>query len=392
MTINQLLQPEIQNYIYKNENEAISKLALQKNPFPDFDYKAIINQIECRAKAKSKLPTWFNTKNIIYPSKISVEQTSSEKTANYKAQLVSGKTLIDLTGGFGVDVSYFAKTVSQVTHCESDANLSAIVAHNFKQLQISNTICIAGDSTEILKKLGQKFETIYIDPSRRNKSKGKVFMLQDCLPNVVELLDFYFLYTHKILIKTAPILDIKAGLLELKNVKNIHIIAVENEVKELLWELEHNYQNSITIKTGNYSKLKLETFDFDLNSNATSTFGLPKKYLYEPNNAIMKSGGFVDIGNHFGLEKLHQHSHLYTSNSILNFPGRVFEIMKEIQFSKKELKEHLENKKINITIRNFPNTVENIRKKFKIKEGSNDYCFFTTDKNENKIVLICKKI
>ncbi len=391
MKIDELLQPEIQNYIIQNETTKITELAFKKNPFQNIDFKTILNQISSRSKAKTKLPTWFNTKNIIYPTKISLEQTSSETTAKYKSQLVSGKNLIDLTGGFGIDDYYFSKTVSQVTHCEINEELSTIATHNFKALNVSNISCISGESAQILKKLNQKFDTIYIDPSRRNEAKGKVFMLKDCEPNVVELQKFYFEYTSKILLKTAPILDITAGINELKNVKSIHVVAVENEVKELIWELEQNYNDCVEIKTRNFTKTKLEIFDFKLNSNSISNFSLPKKYLYEPNSAIMKSGGFSEIGSQFNLFKLHQNSHLYTSNTIVNFPGRIFEIEKEIQFSKKELKLHLQNKQLNITIRNFEDTVENLRKKYKIKDGSNDYCFFTTDKNDTKIVLICKK-
>ncbi|MDP5097956.1 MAG: class I SAM-dependent methyltransferase, partial [Flavobacterium sp.] len=174
--------------------------------------------------------TWFLTENIIYPEKISIEQTSSETTAKYKASLVSGEKLIDCTGGFGIDDYYFSKQFKNVIHCELNADLSQIVKHNCEVLKVSNIECHQGDSTKILEQLNQKFDCIYIDPSRRNDAKGKVFMLADCLPNVVDLQDFYFQFTNTILIKTAPILDLQAGLLELKNVAQIHIVAVDNEV------------------------------------------------------------------------------------------------------------------------------------------------------------------
>ena len=392
MIISQLVQPEIQEFINKNIDKPIATIALQKNPFPQLDFKIILNQIEAKFKSKVKLSTWYNCSNIVYPSKISIEQTSSQVTANYKSTLVQGETLIDLTGGFGVDTFYFSKTINQVSHCEINLELSSIVSHNFKALKVTNINCIQGDSLEILENLNQQFDIIYIDPSRRNDAKGKVFMLKDCLPNVPDLKDLYFKYSNKILIKTAPILDISAGLLELKNVKTIHIVAVENEVKELLWQIEKDYKSSIEIKTINFNKEKQEIFNFKQNSNTISTYSLPKKYLYEPNSAIMKSGGFNEIGNHFGLEKLHQHSHLYTSDEKIEFPGRIFEIQNSIKYSKNNMKEFLENSKSNITTRNFPETVENIRKKWKIKDGGNQYCFFTTNKNDTKIVLICTKI
>jgi hypothetical protein len=388
-----ILNPEIQKYIKSQLGADLSKLALQKNPFPEVTWIKILNQIAAKSKAKDKLPTYFSTKNIIYPSKISVEQTSSEKTALYKSEIVNGETLIDLTGGFGVDCLYFSKRINKVIHCEIEGELSDIVNHNFKQIGIENVKCFAGDSYEILNNYNQKIDWIYIDPSRRNDQKGKVFMLKDCLPNVPELLSFYFSKTDKILIKTAPILDVSAGLYELRNVKCIHIVAVDNEVKELLWELNANFIGNIEVRTINIVNEKLETFNFEFNSNLElPLYELPKNYLYEPNNAIMKSGGFDEIGIQYNLSKLHPNSHLYTSENKIDFPGRIFEIKKVFPYSKKEMKTNLENTKANITTRNFPESVEEIRKKWKIKEGGSIYSFFTTDLNNDKIVLICNKI
>jgi hypothetical protein len=387
-----LLSAEIQEYITSNINADVSKLALQKNKFAITDWTTILGQITAKQKAKTKLPTWFYTHNIYYPSKISIEQTSSEKTAEYKSQLVSGKSLIDLTGGFGVDDFYFSKKVNQVTHCEINHELSEIVKHNLEQLGVTNVECHRGDSTEILVTLNQKFNWIYIDPSRRNDVKGKVFMLQDCLPNFPELLDFYFEFSDNIMLKTAPILDISAGLSELRNVKTIHIVALENEVKELLWVLEKNYANNIQIVTCNLTKDSTQEFTFELGNTPVSNYSLPKKYLYEPNAAIMKSGGFDEVTSQYEIEKLNRHSHLYTSDILINFAGRVFEIENSFEYNKPNMKSFLENKKANITTRNFPETVENIRKKWKIKEGGIVYCFFTTDINNNKIVLLCDKL
>jgi 16S rRNA G966 N2-methylase RsmD len=388
-----LLNPDIQQFINANIDQNISKLALQKNPFPTVEWIAILNQIEAKTKAKDKLPTWFAAKNSLFPSKVSVEQTSSEKTALYKSTIVSGASLIDLTGGFGVDDYYFSKKVKAVAHCEINPELSELVQHNFEQLGATNISCYPGDSAETLATLNSKWDWIYIDPSRRNDAKGKVFMLKDCLPSVPENLDFYFKHTDSILIKTAPLLDLSAGLSELQQVKTIHIVALENEVKELLWVLNKDYTGPITIKTVNLLKTKTENFDFILNENSkTPNYSLPQKFLYEPNSAIMKSGGFDAIGTHYNLSKLHKHSHLYTNTDLISFPGRVFEILHSLPYNKAEMKTHLENKQANITTRNFTDTVESIRKKWKIKDGGNFYCFFTTDENNHKIVLICTKI
>jgi hypothetical protein len=244
-----------------------------------------------------------------------------------------------------------------------------------------------------LTELNTKWDWIYIDPSRRNDAKGKVFMLEDCLPNVPENLNFLFEHSNSILIKTAPLLDISAGLLELKNVKTIHIVALENEVKELLWEIHKGFSGKTTIKTVNLIKENQAVFEFILDdATENSKYGLPQKYLYESNSAIMKSGGFDEVGTFFDLDKLHKHSHLYTNSTLVEFPGRVFEIENSFPYNKTEMKANLEKQQFNITTRNFPETVENIRKKWKIKDGGNRYCFFTTDENDTKIVLICKKI
>jgi len=392
LNIKQLLHIEIQNFIADNLGSESTKLALKKNLFPAINYTEIIHQIVSKKKAKDKLPTWFITKNIIYPEKISIEQTSSEVTAKYKASLVSGKNVIDCTGGFGIDDYYFAQQFEVVTHCEINSELSKIVQHNFKQLKIKNIICISGDSADILKQLNQRFDCIYIDPSRRNDAKGKVFMLADCLPNVVDLQDFYYQYADTILIKTAPILDIHAGLNELKNVAEIHIVAVENEVKELLWKIKKSFTESPKIIAINLEKEQVFSTEIELLKRYNPTFSLPKKYLYEPNASLMKSGGFEAISELFGLDKLHQHSHLYTTDEIKDFQGRRFEILHEIPFQKNDLKKYIQNQKMNVATRNFPLKVEDIKKKFKISDGGTLFTFFTTNLKNEKIVLLCTKI
>src|SRR5690606_19171995 len=239
----------------------------------------------------------------------------------------------------------------------------------------------------------QKFDWIYIDPSRRNDVKGKVFLLKDCLPDVTSLLSEYFRYTDKILIKTSPIYDISVGLSELEHIQNIHIVAVDNEVKELLFELDKSKNNTpIQIKTVNINSEKTEHFDFELEKEYFVSYSVPLNYLYEPNASVMKSQGFEALGSHYNLKKLHKHSHIFTSSELIDFVGRRFEIQNVIPYKKSDLKEHLEGKKANITTRNFPESVADLRKKWKISDGGNLYCFFTTDLNNAKIVVICNKI
>lgn len=392
MNLEYLLHTEIQDFINQNLNEDSSKLALKKNPFPEVNYTTIINQIIAKKKAKDKLPTWFSSENIIYPEKISIEQTSSEITAKYKASLVSGENLIDCTGGFGIDNYYFSKQFKLVIHCELNENLSKIVTNNFEILQATNIECYQGDSTGILKQLNQKFDCIYIDPSRRNDAKGKVFMLADCLPNVVDLQDFYYQFTDTILIKTAPILDLHAGLLELKNVAEIHIVAVDNEVKELLWKIEKNFNESPEIIAVNIEKEKQTITKIESSKSYSARYSLPKKYLYEPNASLMKSGGFEAVSELFAVGKLHQHSHLYTSDELIDFPGRKFQIDAIVSFQKKEISQHIQGKKMNVSTRNFPIKPEEIKKKYKITDGGTIFAFFTTNMNNEKIILLCTKL
>ncbi|UYW02072.1 class I SAM-dependent methyltransferase [Flavobacterium agricola] len=388
-----LLNPEVQKFINQNLTAQITELALTKNPFPDLVWADVLNQIVAKQKSKTKLPTWFAAQSIVYPSKLSVEQTSSEATAAYKAQLISGNSLIDLTGGFGVDVFYFAKYFKRVVHCEMNEKLSQIVAHNCKEFGLDHVVCKTGDSTEILKDLNETFDWIYVDPSRRNDIKGKVFMLKDCLPNVPELLDYYFTFSNSILIKNSPILDISLAISELKFVKKVHIIALENEVKEFLLELELNFDGAIEVQTVNISKSGNQVFTHLLQDDAEVVYSIPKQFVYEPNAAIMKSGLFHAIANTYKLTKLHAHSHLYTSDHLVtDFPGRSFKVENSFEFTKINANEYLKNKKMNLTTRNFPVSVEELRKKYKIADGGSVYAFATTTSNQQKTILICSKI
>jgi len=387
-----LLQPQIQAYIRQHTAQPVTQLALQKNPFPQVEWTEILNQIAARQRAKDKLPTWYAAENIIYPSKISVEQTSSETTAKYKQRLVSGESLIDLTGGFGIDDYFFSKKVAHVTHCELNTELSAIAEHNFKTLGANNIACLPGDSLNTLQTLGKQWDWLYADPARRSDTKGKVFMLKDCLPNVPDLLDTYFKYTNNILIKTAPLLDITAGLTELHFVKAIHIVAVNNEVKELLWALQKGYTGIPNLVAVNLTKDEEAIFETTFDNDAKVVYALPKKYLYEPNSAIMKSGAFDAVGNQYKLDKLHKHSQLYTSGSLMDFAGRRFIINQIVPYQKAEMKQYIEGKKMNVTARNFPLQVTDIQKKWKIKDGGDTYAFFTTNLENEKVVLLCNKV
>ena len=386
-----ILPSDLKEFINNNLKQDINTLALKKNPFPDYEWSWILNQIHAKQKAEKKLPTWFSNEDVIFPSTLSIEQTSSETLAKFKSELISGEKLIDLTGGFGVDDYYFAKRFKKVVHCEFQEDLSAIVQHNFRALNIDNIETVSGDSISYLTQSTENFDWIYIDPARRDDKKTKVFLLKDCTPNVVELQEFLFEKSDNILIKVAPLLDISSILNELSHVKTIYAIGLHNEVKELLIVLQKGFIGQpklIAVNITNDGTIHQNTFS--LNDAADSQLSLPLNYLYEPFSSYLKVGAYNDIATKFNVTKLHKHSHLYTSNELVDFAGRCFKIEQIIPYNKKDIK-FLENTKCNITTRNFPLKVEEIRKKHKIKDGGDLYAFFTTNLNNDKIVVICKK-
>jgi len=389
-----ILNTKNQDFINDNLNSDTTTLLLKKNNNLVVDIRELIEQIEAKKRCQKKLPTWFQTPNIYYPNKLNIEQTSSETTAVYKAKIIRGESIVDLTGGFGIDSYYFSKQFKTVIHCEINPKLSKIVKHNLQQLKTINIQPIVSDGIQYLENNHSKFDWIYADPSRRHESKGKVFFLNDCLPNIPQHLDLLFERSSKILIKTSPLLDLSVGISELNHVKAIHIIAVKNEVKELLWVLEKsNIENNIHIETLNIKSDNIEYFSFKFNeeNSAEAKFNLPLTYLYEPNSSILKSGGFETVSEKLKVYKLHKNSHLYTSNALIEFPGRIFKVDDIISYNKKEVKEK-GIAKANITTRNFPDSVEKIRKKFKIKDGGNTYIFATINLENQKILIICSKL
>lgn len=388
-----ILNTGVQDFINNNLTTDIVSVLLKKSTFDTISSKQLAEQIEAKKKCEFKLPSWYKTKKIYYPNKLNIEQCSSEITAEYKAQIVEGKSLVDLTGGFGVDSFYFSKKIEQVFHCEINEKLSKIAAHNFDVLGVKNTTVIPFNGLDFLENSNAVYDWIYLDPSRRSTSQRKVFLLSDYTPDIMEHLELLFKKSNNILLKTSPLLDISSGLKQLKNVKEIHIVAVNNEVKELLWMLQGGFMNEVKVKTINLKKGLKETYDFTWSEEkrTSSSFTEPQNFLYEPNAAILKAGAFKLVAKDFKVGKLDLHSHLYTSEELVQFPGRSFKIEKIIDFNKKELKK-LTDTKANITVRNFPENVENIRKRFKIKDGGDDYLFFTTINNNQYKMIQCTKI
>lgn len=375
----------------KNINRDPIKIVLSKSPFLNVTSKELAQQIESKSKTEKKLPTWYSTKNIFYPTKLAIEQTTSEKVANYKAGLFSGNTLIDVTGGFGVDSFYFSKSFLQVIHCELNTELSEIVRHNFNVLKKENIVCRNQDGLKVLDKYNKKIDCIYLDPARRNKNKGKVIQLMDYEPNVLLHLEYMLQKSKQVVIKTSPMLDLHIGMKQLKYVREVYAISVKNELKELLWVLSKDMTerqtliNAVDIYNKDYKKL---SYVFERNADAISTKEL-KQFLYEPNAAIMKIKGYDYIAEPFF--KLDRNTHLFTSDKPFDFAGRSFMIIDQFNYNKAIVNQKLKGKKANVTVRNFPLSVSEIRKKYNLREGGDQYVFFTTCSTQKK-VIICKKM
>ena len=365
-------------------------VALQKSPFPGIESRELAQQLTGKKKAAEKLPSWHTTEGVYYPPSRSLEQSSSEKTARYKAGLLSGETLLDLTAGLGVDSYFLSKKFRKVNACEKDGDLAEITAHNMQVLGAGNVVVYHRDGVELLKETGSEYSWIYIDPSRRDAEKNRVFRLEESSPDITSILSLLMEHTHRVLVKTAPFLDIAAGLEALQHVAEIHVVAVENDVKELLWIVQKGVDQEPLVTTINLGKTGRQVFTFRRSEEAVAALqtGFYPPFLYVPNAAILKSGAFKLVGERYGVAKLHQHSHLYTSEKQIDFPGKTYKIVNSTVFSTSVLKKSGITR-ANIATRNFPLSVSEIRKKFKIAEGGDRYLFLTKGPDGAGLVLDC---
>ncbi|MFC5268993.1 THUMP-like domain-containing protein [Adhaeribacter terreus] len=392
------LQPfsaEARAFLEAHKNDDPATLMLQAKRFPGLPVAELVQQIQARQKAKNKLPHWAENFDLIFPANLSVEQASSELTAQYKASLISGEILVDLTGGFGVDVFYFSQQFRQVYHVEQNEALSETVAFNFEKLDVNNVTFQAQNATVFLENFSEIADCIYLDPARRGTANQKVHLLEDCEPDVLQMLPTLLAKSHSVLLKTSPMLDIDRAVQQLKNVEKIWVIAVENECKEVLYQIGQTENPDPEITAVNLTpKAENAGFSFRKSNEETAEthYSEPLEFIYEPNAAIMKAGAFRQIAQRFGLKKLHRNSHLYTSvDLVADFPGRSFRLKTVAKYNKKVLHGLIPEKKANITVRNFPETVAQIRQKTGLKEGGDLYLFATTDMHQQLVILVCEK-
>lgn len=370
-----ILTQEFQDYLKIIEQEDFKSIGLKKSLFDGISSAEIAQQLKGIQVAKHKLPTLYSTKNIYFPPSINLEQASSEAAANYKSSLVKGKTLIDLTAGFGIDTMAFAKNFEKVYHIEQNPELSEIVQHN-AQILAPNLETYTGTFQSFFETNPEsKFDVIYLDPARRNSS-GRKFILEDLEPNILEWMPTFFEKSNKIIIKLSPLLDITSTLQQIDSISEIHIVALKNEVKDFLLIIDKNCSTkNPLIKAINLESNQPEfSFNFEDEYNSNANFGTVQQYIYEPNVAILKTGAFKLLSEKFNLHKLHQNTHLYTSNELLNeFPGKIYSVEKHINHPKKEILKS----KANLLVKNYNQAIDIVKKKFKITDGGETTLIFT---------------
>ena len=412
------------DFINVHLNDDVNKLALSKFP-DDIDKQFVIRQIQARQLLKKKLPSWSENDELLFPKRLSLEQCSSELTAKYKRtisrrdektqciisenqcrSLGEKRTLIDLTGGMGVDTSFLSDNFDETIYVESQAELCELAEHNFKVLK-KNIKVVNAKAEDFLTQCGE-VDCIYLDPARRDEYGRKMVSLHDCSPDVAELQDLLFEKTNTVIVKLSPMLDIDIIKKELKNIKEIHVVAVRNECKELLVVCQQTTDNSQQTSCNNLlSAVDLrENWRFNFteeeeNEAVVSFADEIGKYLYEPGVACMKAAPFKLLSQRFNIKKLHRNSHLYTSDELISdFPGRTFEVINVVPFDKKAKKilsqQTTDNgqqslSKVSIAVRNFPLSAEELRKHLGFKDGDDFYIFGTTMKGEKKMLVLGSK-
>ena len=415
----------VRDFIKKHLKDDVNKLALSKFP-EDIDKQFVIRQIQARQVLSKKLPSWAESDELVFPKKLSLEQCSSELTAKYKSSLVKGKTLIDLTGGMGVDTSFLSDNFEKTFYVEMQEELCEIAKHNFKIL--NKNIEVVNDNAEHFLTICDEVDCIYLDPARRDEYGRKMVSLHDCSPDVVELHDLLLKKAKSVLIKVSPMLDIEMVKKELKDIAEIHVVAVRNECKEIVLVLgqqttDNRQQSLLMARSSRLTAIDLRenwNFSFHEDEEQSAQWTLADavgKYLYEPGVACMKAGCFKLLSQRYGLDKLHRNSHLYTSDELVSdFPGRIFEVVNVVPFDKKtkkeissrcqqstdngqqtleessKLKAQSSRLKASVATRNFPLSADELRKNLGLQDGSDFYLFGTTMKGEKKVVVLAKKL
>lgn len=430
-----IMNDKTREFVAMHRDEDVRELALKAKRVEGLDLSLALDQIAGWQIASKKLPQWASCEGIIYPPHISMEQCSSQFTAQYKSEiaqtplasaatvranvsdspesdtLVAKRAMVDLTGGFGVDFSYLARGFSQATYVERQRHLCDLAEHNMAALGLDQARIVCGDGVEYLRQM-DPVDLIYVDPARRDEHGARTYAIEDCTPNVLELRDLLLAKSQRTLVKLSPMLDWRKAVADFDGaVREVHIVATSNECKELLLVLgrpaQANARDGVD-GAGSHRRLAPHVFcvnddqriDYD---SAAYTQGLriggkplpeAKNYLYEPNASIMKAGCFDLVEERFGVTQIGPSSHLFVSEQqIADFPGRGFAIEAVGSMNKKDTKRLLNGaKQANIAVRNFPLTAPQLRKKLKLADGGTVYLFGTTMQGGDHVLLRTSKI
>jgi hypothetical protein len=389
--IEQLISPQVQAFIRENEHADERELILRKPEIFGIPTPLVATQIAGRKKAKSKLPLYYSTPGIVYPPSVNLQQSSSQATAQFKAQqaelmISSPQIIVDLSGGLGIDTYFFSQKFSRVIYVEPDLSLLEIARQNHRTLGALNIEHVNLTAEDFLAQWEGKADLMYVDPSRRTQGDQKVHGFRHCQPDLIELSWVIGKKSAVLMVKASPLLDIKAALGDLSFVTDVTVLALDNDCKELIFIVKPPNTLSPHIKAVNITAGKKEFFSFTLaeENAADSIYSLPKQYLYEPNVAILKAGAFKLVGRENGLAKLDVNSHLYTSDKIImDFPGRIFEVDAKISPTPGAAAAAFPEKRANIIVRNYPLSVNEIRKKLKIAEGGEKFLLGTSSRGKN---------
>lgn len=396
------LSPETLAFIDSHRGDDVRTLALQAKKYPAVDMAEAVVQIAGYQIAEKKVPLWAQTAGIRYPQHLSMEQCSSEVTARYKASLVSGDTLTDLTAGWGVDCSFLARNFRCADYVERQETLCRIAAHNFPLLGLPHVRIHCADAVEYLQSM-EPVDCLFLDPARRDSHGGKTVAIAECEPDVCRLEPLLVEKGKTVMIKLSPMLDMASALRDLQYVRRIHVVSVNNECKELIILLRkapdegEAAAGEVIISCEQVVNNSVhQHFQFTFSEEKSAGCPLAESvgnYLYEPGAALLKAGPYRLLATRYGVEKLHPNSHLYTSSGLVDFPGRRFRVTAVSGFGKKDLKVLLEGvEKANLTVRNFPSSVAELRKKLKLKEGGDTYLFATTLASGEKVLIRGEKV
>lgn len=386
------------NFVEDHKDADVRQLALKAKHYPTIEVSLAIQQIKGRQIIKEKAPLWNEYRNLRYPPHLSMEQASSEVTAKYKADLCKGDSFVDLTGGLGIDFYFMSQRFKQAIYVEQNVELAEIATHNLRVLpQVCQVEVKNQDSVSYLHAMSA-VDTIYIDPARRDTVGRKTVLISDCTPNLEEIDGLLSEKSKQTIIKLSPMLDISLAMKSLTNITAVYVLSVKNDCKELVLVKDNTIQDEkpeVVVHCVDFMKDSHSIFSFllkdEINIKYTSDV---LRYLYEPNSSIMKAGGYNYLQKEFAVEKLHPNSHLYTSDVLFtDFPGRVFEVEKVLTLNKKEVKEYIGGlAQANVTVRNFPLSVNELRKKLKLKEGGELYLFATTLMDNKKVLIKTRKM